>query len=59
MAVKAVNNTAGPNGLVLTLLVFRAYPCLLKKLLLLLSITARGAAVRKAIAKVRKIKVKR
>jgi hypothetical protein len=26
MAVKAVNNTAGPNGLVLTLLVFGAYP---------------------------------
>jgi hypothetical protein len=26
MAVKAINNTAGPNGLVPTLLVFRAYP---------------------------------
>jgi hypothetical protein len=26
MAVKAVNNTASPNGLVLTLLVYRAYP---------------------------------
>jgi hypothetical protein len=26
MAVKAVNNTAGPNGLVPTLLVYRAYP---------------------------------
>jgi hypothetical protein len=26
MAVKAVNNTAGPDGLVLTLLVFGAYP---------------------------------
>jgi hypothetical protein len=25
MAVKAVNNTAGPDGLVLTLLVFRAF----------------------------------
>jgi hypothetical protein len=25
MAVKAVNNTAGPNGLVPTLLVYRAY----------------------------------
>ena len=26
MAVKAVNNTAGPNGLVPTLLVYGAYP---------------------------------
>jgi hypothetical protein len=26
MAVKAINNTAGPNGLVPTLLVYRAYP---------------------------------
>ena len=25
MAVKAINNTAGPNGLVPTLLVYRAY----------------------------------
>ena len=25
MAVKAINNTAGPNGLVLTLLVYGAY----------------------------------
>jgi hypothetical protein len=26
MAVKAVNDTAGPNGLILTLLVFSTYP---------------------------------
>jgi hypothetical protein len=26
MAVKAVNDTTGPNGLVPTLLVYRAYP---------------------------------
>ena len=26
MAVKAVNNIAGPNGLILTLLVFGAFP---------------------------------
>jgi len=25
MAIKAINNTAGPNGLVPTLLVYRAY----------------------------------
>jgi len=32
MAVKAVNNLAGPNGLVPTLLVFGAYPCMTKDL---------------------------
>jgi hypothetical protein len=26
MAIKAINNTAGPDGLVPTLLVYRAYP---------------------------------
>jgi hypothetical protein len=26
IAVKAINNTAGPNGLILTLLVFNAFP---------------------------------
>jgi hypothetical protein len=26
MAFKAINDSAGPDGLVLTLLVFRAYP---------------------------------
>ena len=30
MAFKALNNTAGPNGLVLTLLVFGAYPRMVK-----------------------------
>jgi hypothetical protein len=28
MAVKALNDTAGPNGLVLILLVFGIYPCI-------------------------------
>ena len=29
MAFKAVNNTVGPDGLVPTLLVFGAYPCII------------------------------
>jgi hypothetical protein len=31
MAVKAVNDTAGPDGLVLTLLVFGVYPRIIKQ----------------------------
>ena len=30
MAFKAINNTAGPKGLVFILLVFRAYPWMVK-----------------------------
>jgi hypothetical protein len=30
MAFKVINNLAGPDGLVLTLLVFRAYPKIIK-----------------------------
>jgi hypothetical protein len=30
MAFKAINNSAGPNGLVPTLLVFKAYPRIVK-----------------------------
>ena len=30
IAFKAINNSAGPNGLILTLLVFRAYLCIVE-----------------------------
>ena len=30
MAFKAINNSTGPNGLMPTLLVFRAYLCIIK-----------------------------
>jgi hypothetical protein len=59
MAVKVVNGTTGPNGLVLTLLMFETYPRLSSSLPLFPSITARAAAVRKAIAEVRKLKAER
>ena len=59
MAVKAVNDTAGPDGLVPTLLVFGTYPRLSKTSPPSPSITARSTAVRKAMAEVRKIKAKR
>ena len=52
MAIKAVNNIAGPNGLVPTLLVFGAYPNLDPPTPL---ITVRATAVRKAIAEIAKL----
>ena len=46
MAVKAINDTAGPDGLVLTLLVFGTYPRLSEADPLSPNITQRTAAVR-------------
>jgi hypothetical protein len=59
MAVKAVNDTAGPNGLFPTLLMFGTYPRLSPSSPPSPSITARAAAVRKAMAEVRKLKAER
>jgi hypothetical protein len=59
MAIKAVNDTAGPNGLVPTLLMFGTYPRLSPSSPPSPSITARAAAVRKAMAEVRKLKAER
>ena len=50
MAVKAVNNTTGLNGLVPTLLVYGAYPRISNLDPPTLSITDQAAATRKAIA---------
>ena len=49
MAVKAINNLVGPDGIIPILLVFRAYPCIIKDFLLLLSITEWTEAIYKAI----------
>ena len=40
---------AGPNGIIPILLVFGAYPCMIKDSLLLLSITKQTEAIHKAI----------
>src|SRR6266576_7327842 len=58
MAIKAVNNTAGPDGLVPTLLVYRAYPRISKLDPPAPSITEQTAAIRKAIAEVVKLQAK-
>jgi len=55
MAVKAVNDTAGLDGLVPTLLVYRAYLRISNLNPLALSITERAAAIRKAIAEIVKL----
>ena len=49
MVVKAINNLAGPNGIIPTLFVFRAYPYIIKDSLLLLFIIKRTEAIYKAI----------
>ena len=59
MAVKAVNDTASPNGLVLTLLVFSAYPRMTKLDPPAPSITARAIAIRKAMAEITKLRARK
>jgi hypothetical protein len=55
MAVKAVNDSAGPDGLVPTLLVFGAYPRMTDDSPLSLSITQRAEAIHKALKEVRRL----
>ena len=58
MAVKAVNNTASPNRLVPTLLVYRAYLRISKLDPPTPSITDRAAVIRKVIAEIAKLRAK-
>ena len=58
MAVKAINNTAGPNRLVPTLLVYRAYLRISNLGPPAPSITERIAIIRKAIAEIVKLRAK-
>ena len=53
MAVKAINNLAKLDGIILTLLVFGAYPQITKIDALLLSITKRAKVICVAIKQVR------
>lgn len=59
MAVKSVNDTAGPNGLVPTLLVFGAYPRMHSMDPPAPTIIQRAAAIEKAMHEVRKIYAER
>jgi hypothetical protein len=52
ITIKAVNNTAGSNSIILILLVFGAYLRITKNSPTLLSITIRAEAIRKIIKKI-------
>ena len=58
MAVKAINNTASPNRLVPTLLVYRAYLRISNLGPPTPSITDRAAVIRKVIAEIVKLRAK-
>jgi hypothetical protein len=59
MAFKAINDTARPNRLVLILLVYSAYSQITEYNPLLASIAQRALAIKKAMAKVQKLRAKR
>ena len=59
MAVKAVNDTAGPDGSVPTLLVFGAFPRIVKGDAPTPDIMQRAKAINKAMAEVSKLRAKR
>ena len=54
MAVKTINNTAGPDGLMPTLLIFGTYPRISREDCLTISNIKRAAIIKKVIAEVRK-----
>jgi hypothetical protein len=55
IAFKAINDIVGPNRLVLTLLVYSAYPRITEYDPLLLLVAQRALAIKKAIVKVQKL----
>jgi hypothetical protein len=59
MAFKAINNIVGPDGLVLTLLVYGAYPRIAKYDPLLPSVAQWALIIKKAMAEMQKLRAKR
>ena len=59
MAFKAINNSVGPDGLIPTLLVFGAYPRIIKSNAPSPTVTQRAIAFKKAIEEVKKIQAER
>jgi len=55
MAFKAINDTAGPNRLVFTLLVFGIYPQIVKSDIPLLSVIQWVNAIKKAMVEIQKL----
>jgi hypothetical protein len=56
MAFKVINNFIGPNSLISTLLVFRAYLYIVKSNTPNLMVVKRAAALKKAIKEIKKFK---
>jgi hypothetical protein len=56
MAFKAINNSAGLNSLIPTLLVFRAYPRIVESDAPNFTVVQQAAALKKAIEEVKKLK---
>jgi hypothetical protein len=59
MAVKAINNSAGPDGIVPTLLVFGIYPRITEGSALSPSVIQRAEAIRKTTKEIRRLYTKR
>jgi hypothetical protein len=59
MAFKAINDTAGPDGIVPTLLVFGAYPRLVENDAPSQTVSHRATVLKKAMEEVRKLRAKR
>jgi hypothetical protein len=59
MAFKAINDLAGPDGLVLTLLVFGAYPRMIESDVLSSTVAQRATAIKKAMAEIYKLQAER
>jgi hypothetical protein len=59
MAIKAVNNTAGPDGLILILLVFSIYSQMTTTDTLSFIVIERGKAITKAIKQIAELHAKK
>ena len=59
IAFKAINDSAGPNSLILTLLVYSAYPRMSEHEIPTTTTAQRALAVKKAIAEIQKLRAKR
>jgi hypothetical protein len=58
MAYKAINDSAGPDSLIPTLLVYSAYPRISESDGLSLTVTQRATAIKKAMAEIHKLRAK-
>jgi hypothetical protein len=59
IAFKAINDTAGPDGLVPTLLVFGAYPRMVESDAPSITVTQRAIVIKKAMVEVQKLRAER